>query len=409
MQKVLNGEDSLTSTDWGRVFLVYGAGVMAAFHVGKVPPVLPMLRTDLGMSLVLSGWVLSAISLIGAFISSSAGAISDSFGHRSMMLFGLTCMAMGSLIGSFAQTSTMILGTRFIEGLGYIWIIVSAPPLLLKITMPNDERFSFGIWGSFMPAGIALMMLIAPFLVNSFGWQGLWRVNAVVPCAFAVCLALATRALDVRPSGNRNPVRNLGEDVWLTVKTPGPLLYALCFGAYAFEFTAVTGFLPTFLIEDQGMTQVHAAVLSALVVAMNASGNVFGGWLLQKGIKRWCLVAVSNLIMGLCCFGIYESVIPFSLRYLLCLAFSGGGGVFPVAALHGVTVNAPTRELVATSQGILLQGAQVGSLTGPPVVAAVVSRAGHWKSAVWAVSAIALLGVILSFVLRSIERRRGIE
>ena len=193
------------------------------------------------------------------------------------------------------------------------------------------------------------------------------------------------------------------------MKTPGVLLLAFCFGAYGFQFVVVTGFLPTLLLEEQGVTQVRAAILSAIVVAMNAPGNLIGGWLLQRGVKRWHLVAVANLVSGLCCLGIYRTGMPLPSTIFLCLVFSGVGGMFPAAALHGAAVNAPTPELVATSQGLLLQGAQVGLLTGPPIAATVVSRTGDWESASWVLMAAALLVVALSFVLGAVERRKGIE
>ncbi|MGD8982479.1 MAG: MFS transporter [Desulfobacteraceae bacterium] len=409
LENLKQDQDARTSTDWGRVFLFFAAGVVAAFQVGKAPPVLPLLRIELGLSLVMAGWVLSATSILGAFTAPAAGAVSDWLGHRRMMSFGLACSALGSLMGSFAPTTAVLLGSRFIEGIGYIWIAVSAPGLILQVTRKSDVRMAFGVWGSFLPAGASTMMLLAPFLVEFFGWRGLWRINALIPFTFAIILVLATRGLDSHVTRRRNPLKNLIKDIWLTVKTPGPLLLALCFAAYGFQFVVVTGFLPTLLFEEHGVTQVRAALLSAIVVALNAPGNLFGGWLLQKGIKRWHLVAVANLISGLCCLGIYKTGMPLPSTFLLCLVFSGVGGMFPAAALHGAAVNAPTPELVATSQGLLLQGAQLGLLTGPPIAATVVSRTGDWQSASWVLMAAALLVVALSFGLGAEERRRGIE
>ncbi len=409
LETLKQDQDGRTSTEWGRVFLFFFAGVVAAFQVGKAPPVLPLLRTEMGLSLVMAGWVLSATSILGAVTAPGVGAISDWLGHQRMMSFGLTCSALGSFTGSFATTSVLLLGSRFIEGIGYIFIAVSVPGLILQVTRKSDVRMAFGIWGSFMPVGISSMMLLAPFLVDLFGWRGLWRTNALIPFSFALLLVLATRGLDSHVNQRKNPSKNLIKDVWLTVKTPGPLLLALCFGAYALQFVVVTGFLPTLLFEEHGVTQARAAILSAIVVALNAPGNLFGGWLLQKGVKRWHLVAVANLISGLCCLGIYKTGMPLPSTILLCLVFSGVGGMFPAAALHGAVVNAPTPELVATSQGLLLQGSQLGLLIGPPIAATVVSRTGDWQSASWVLMAAALLVVALSFVLGAVEKRKGIE
>jgi len=50
-------------TSWGQVFLLVGAGVVAAFQVGQAPPVLPDIRTELGMSLF-SYWPLQPRHLL---------------------------------------------------------------------------------------------------------------------------------------------------------------------------------------------------------------------------------------------------------------------------------------------------------------------------------------------------------
>ena len=54
-----------TATNWPIVFLLVGAGVIGGCHVGKVPAALPVLRADLGLSLVTAGWVLGMFNVIG--------------------------------------------------------------------------------------------------------------------------------------------------------------------------------------------------------------------------------------------------------------------------------------------------------------------------------------------------------
>jgi MFS family permease len=201
-------------------------------------------------------------------------------------------------------------------------------------------------------------------------------------------------------------LRRLVKDIWLTMRTPGPFLLALCFGAYAFQWLVVIGFLPTLLVEQYNLSQTVAAALGATVVAINVPGNLLGGWLLQRGIKRWGLLALASTVMGLCSFGIYHSSLPLSTRFVFCLIFSGIGGMLPAAALHGAAVLAPTRELVATSNGLLMQGAQLGLLSGPPLVAAAVSQAGAWHVAPWILVIPAAIGVCLSIALKRVEKRR---
>ena len=80
--------------------------------------------------------------------------------------------------------------------------------------------------------------------------------------------------------------------------------------------------------------------------------------------------------MGLCGLGIYSASLGGPWRYLLCLVFSATGGIVPSSLVTGSQVHAPRPELVATTNGLIMQGGSLGSLTGPPALAAVVAAAG---------------------------------
>jgi cyanate permease len=392
-------------TQWGRLFLLVGVGIVAAFQIGKAPPVLSLLRTELGLSLFLAGWVLSAFNITGALTAPAVGAISDWLGNRRLIILGLGCMAVSSIVGSFARGPYLLLETRFFEGLGYIFIFVSVPGLILRIVNPGDARVAFGIWGTFMPAGGAIMMILAPILLSAFGWRGMWRINGVFLFAFMIWVAYATRDLSNSESQGGFSPQKMIRNIWLTVKTPGPILLALSFGTFGFQFLVVMGFLPTLLMEQQGMSQGVASVLSAIALSFSVPGNLAGGWLLQRGIKSWVLIAVTSTIMGICTFGIFSVSGHIVLRYMASILFMGISGMLPTAVLFGAVLHAPSRELVATSNGILMQGAQFGLLAGPPIVAVAVSRTGDWGVAPWVLSVAALMGVGLSLGLRSLERR----
>ncbi|MEJ2726443.1 MAG: MFS transporter, partial [Deltaproteobacteria bacterium] len=320
---------SETRTQWGRLILLVGVGIVAAFQIGKAPPALPLLRTDLGLTLFLAGWVLSAFNFMGALAAPVAGAVSDWFGHRRLILFGLGIMAVSSFVGSFARGPSLLLGTRFLEGLGYIIIIVSAPGLIIKVVNRQDMRVVFGIWGSFMPAGGAIMMILAPILIAGFGWRGMWRINAGLVFAFMTWLAWTTRDLAGGKSQDKLSSIKLLNDIRLTLKTPGPVLLALCFGLYGFQFLTVLGFLPTLLFEEAGLDQGLASVLTAIALAVSVPGNLLGGWLMQRGAKRWTLIATASMTMGLCAFGIFSGSTSFLFRYTAAVVFMGIGGILP--------------------------------------------------------------------------------
>jgi len=103
---------------------------------------------------------------------------------------------------------------------------------------------------------------------------------------------------------------------------------------------------------------------------------------------------------------IFNSGFPFALQYLSCLIFSGVGGMIPAAVFGGVPVFAPSRKLVATTNGLIIQGSQLGQVIGPPLLAWTVSATGTWQMAPWLLIPAALLGATLALVLAVLEKKR---
>jgi MFS family permease len=396
---------STESTPWALVLLLVGAGVVSAFQVGKAPPMLFSIRSELGMSLFLAGWILSIFNIIGFFLGSIAGAVSDGFGHRRLLLGGMCLQAAGSLAGSFAPGPLFLLSARAMEGLGFLAVVVAAPALVAQLTSPKDLRLALSLWSCFLPAGASVIMLSVPLVNLGLGWRGLWQINAAFLTAYAVILLKGTAILKRRRGAAGGTRGDLWRDLRLTVTSAGPVLLASIFTTYALQWLAVMGFLPTLLIEEYGMPPGRASVLTAVMVAMNVPGNLMGGWLLQRGFRRWKLIAFASAAMGLCTLAIYSPGLPFFARYLGCLAFSGVGGLLPASTIGGAPIYAPSSKQLATTNGLIMQGGQFGQVLGPPVLALLVS-AGGWKSAPWLLCGSAAAGVVLSWGLAALEARR---
>ena len=56
------------------------AGVVAALHIGKLPPAIPVLRDSHGLTLVQAGFLLSLVQLAGMTVGVVFGVVADSLG-----------------------------------------------------------------------------------------------------------------------------------------------------------------------------------------------------------------------------------------------------------------------------------------------------------------------------------------
>ncbi len=83
------------TTSWSRIALLYAIGVLAAGQLGIVPPLVPDLQRDLGLSLAGAGTAVSVITLVGAVLGLPAGGWSQRIGHARALAIGLAIMAAG--------------------------------------------------------------------------------------------------------------------------------------------------------------------------------------------------------------------------------------------------------------------------------------------------------------------------
>jgi MFS family permease len=332
------------------------------------------------------------------------GAAVGRFGDRRVAAAGLAVFALAGAAGGLALNPTTILVSRLLEGFGFLMVQVAAPALIQRYAIPGDQRLAFGIWGAYMGTGQAMVMLGAPALLAAGGWRVLWFANVALLVAFAVVLVLATRRPGIQPPVTRRVgAAGLWRDMRDTLLSPGPLAISSCFGLYAANYLIVVGFLPTILVEDLGLGTGAAAVLTAMAVLANACGNVAGGILLQKGIARWKLLVTAQLVMGVCGFGIFAEALPLVLRFALCLVFMGVGGVLPASALGAATRLAPAPHLVPTTNGVIVQGAALGQVIGPPFAAAVTAATGGWTWSPVILAAFAAIGLALALYIRVLK------
>ena len=397
---------------WGVIAIAIAAGIVAAVQVGKIPPLITLLQAELGLSLLAAGWLVSLFNLTGALFGILGGATADKLGARRVLLVGLGIMALAGLAAAFAPSDpsgvAWLLLCRVIESVAFLSCAVTVPRLIVAAVTPRQRNLAMAAWGSYMPTGMALAILGAPPIADRFGWQGVWIVAAALALLCLVAVAWVTgpkRWADAPSAETAMPWRSLGQ----AVLRPGPVLMGSCFALYALQFFAVASWLPTYLIEVLGYAPGRAGVATAIVVAGNALGNLLAGWLLHRGLRRWWLVVAAFVMMLLCAAGIFAPSVPEFWKLPLAFAFNLFGGLLPAALLAGTAAHAPRPAMVGTINGAIVQGANIGSLTGPPAMAIMLAGFGGWAGTYWLMAVCSSLGIGLAVWLGIVARRGGID
>ena len=397
-----DGTENGKRTRWAICFIALGAGIVSSFHLGKAPPALPLLRLELGLGLIAAGWVVTTFNFLAMTMGMVTGLFADAIGRYRLLLLGLATLATGGLLGSVAEGTAGLLASRFLEGLGFVTIIVAAPSLIGEAAAPGDRRLALGIWSTYMPTGMALGLIVGPLVLAPFGWRGLWLAVAGVAVALLAVGLLARGAQAPPPAG---PVETPWRNIRLTLSRPGPWLLAGSFASFTLPWGGIAVWLPTFLVEEWGGSLGGAGLLTAVFVVCNAVGNLACAWLMHRGVVRWILIATPSVVNGFLAFGIFSEALADPLRYVLCLVFSASGGFITATVLAGGPLHAPSPRQLGTTNGLLVQGTNLGFFLGAPVTAWAVAASGTWQATQWVILACAVAGLAMALVLRGIERR----
>ncbi|MBB5321753.1 MFS transporter [Marinobacter oulmenensis] len=355
------------------------AGITAALHVGKLPPAIPALQQALGISLVQSGFLLSLVQLAGMLGGLMISLLADSAGLRRSIMAGLGLLTVASLAGGWAQSGEALLWLRALEGLGFLLVTLSAPALIRQLVAPENLSLRLGWWSCYMGLGMGSALLLAPWILDTLGWQAWWWLLAALTAVVLGTVWRSVPADSTHQSGVRPALGHMLARLWTTLSHSGPWYLGITFAMYAGQWLSVVGFLPS-IYTQAGISGTRLGVLTALVALVNAAGNAVAGRLMHRGIPPIHLLTTGFLCMALCAFLAFSNWTGSPvLKYLAVLMFSGIGGIVP-ASLFALSVQvAPDRHTIPTTVGWMLQFSALGQFVAPPAFATLVAWAGGWQ------------------------------
>ncbi|WP_369407336.1 MFS transporter [Macromonas nakdongensis] len=355
--------------------LIVAVGVFSALHVGKLPPAIPVLSRELGLTLVQGGFLLALIQMAGMGLGAVAGMLADRLGPRRVMLSGLGLLGLGSALGAAVPSPGALLATRALEGLGFLLAVLPAPGLLRReLHAPAVLNQALGFWGAYMPIGAATALLLGPWVYAEWGWRWGWTALAA---GTWLCALWVWRWVPADPA--HGPARGPGMWVRLsdTLTSAGPWLVALAFLMYSGQWLAVVGFLPT-IYTQAGWSPGAVGLLSATAAGVNLTGNIAAGRCLAAGVLPVTLLGWGYACMAAGAFWTFQGWGGAAAQFVAVLVFSAVGGLIP-GTLFALAVRlAPGAHAVSTTVGWVQQLSSLGQFVGPPLVAWLAGWVGGW-------------------------------
>jgi MFS family permease len=384
---------------WVILLVVFLASVAAPLNQFKVPPVMPLLIEAFNLDFTTAGMLMSVFAITGFVLALPAGVILQRFGAKPAGLTAMVFVAAGAVMGALAGTATLLLGSRFVEGIG-MGLIAVVGPAAIAMWFPAEKRgMAMGLWATWVPVGSLAMYIIAPTLATSLGWQAVWWLGAAFavlalvlyavffrnPGAGEVAGSEETRASAALPS-MRKAMAN--RHIWLLS------LEFLCFNVVAL---GINTFYPTFLNQERGYSLTSAAFIASLVMVGTLFSAPLGGVMSDRIGSRKKMIAIPALALAVTLF------FPFSvsgwLIPALMLIMGLVSGPIPTSSFAAVPEVMALPQLAGIGMAVLALGQNLGMFIGPWAFGKFVETMS-WAAAGYLMIPVCLAGIVAILLVK---------
>jgi EmrB/QacA subfamily drug resistance transporter len=247
-------------TRWLALYVLCAGVLMIVLDATIVNVALPSIQDDLGFSQSNLAWVVNAYLIPFGGLLLLAGRAGDLLGQRRVFLAGLAVFTGASLLCALAQSQGMLIGARFIQGIG--GALASAVILGMIVTMfpePREQAKAIGVYTFVAVAGGSIGLLAGGILTEAISWHWIFFVNLPI--------GVATGLLALRLVEGRDGIGlHRGADI------PGALLLTagVMLGVYTILEAGEQGWGST---QTLGLGAVAVALVAAFVARQARIAN----------------------------------------------------------------------------------------------------------------------------------------
>jgi EmrB/QacA subfamily drug resistance transporter len=346
-----------TQTDrnrWAALYVLCAGALMIVLDATIVNVALPSIQDDLGFTSSNLAWVVNAYLIAFGGLLLLAGRVGDLIGQRRIFLIGLAIFTGASALCAVAQTQEMLIGARFIQGVG--GALTSAVILGMIVTMfpkPSEQAKALGVYGFVASAGGSIGLLSGGVLTDLISWHWIFLINLPVGVITGV---LALRLVE--------PTPGIGVGAGADIRGAVLLTAGVMLGVYTILGITEHGWTSD---RTLGLGAVAAVLVAAFLVRQARIENP----LMPLRLFRSRNVTGSNLVMAMVVvgmFGVFFLGALYLQRILGYTPLEVGLAFLPSTVVMGIVSlrasqplmmrfgprNLLIPALVATSAGLLL-------------------------------------------------------
>jgi EmrB/QacA subfamily drug resistance transporter len=290
---------------WLVLVIVCLAQFMVVLDATVVNIALPSIQHGLDFSDADLQWVVNAYTLVFGGFLLLGGRAADLLGRKRLFLAGVVLFTAASLLNGLAQSSSMLIAGRALQGLGGALVSPAALSILMTSFPGTQERTkALGVWSAIVAGGAAAGLLLGGVLTDLLSWEWVFFVN--VPVGILAVVA----ALRFVPE-SRDEKAHRAFDLAGAVTVTGGLIVLV----YAIVKAQSFGWGST-------RTVAMLAAAAVLLVAFVAIERRSAAPLIRLNIFRTRTLTAANLAMMLVASGMFSMLFFASLYVQELMGYS---------------------------------------------------------------------------------------
>lgn len=391
-QKLANIEKH--SYRYWRIRILYSSIIgYAAYYLVRqnFSMAIPGLMDEFGYTKVEMGWIVTIFSIVYGIGKFFNGYLSDRSNARYFMSIGLFLSAIVSI---FMGLGVGLSAMAFIWGINAWFQSMGWPPAARMLThwfSPKELGTKWGLCASSHQIGAAVILVLAGYLIDVFGWRSAFIVPSIL--AFIFSIFLFNRLRDTpqevglpsveeykgdgvyTQSSERITIREVltevfGNKLVWYIGIANMCLYIPRIGVFTWA--------PTFLKEFKGVTLLVAGWQTAGFEMAGLLGGILAGWISDRLFagRRGPVGALFLLGLSVCLFAIW--LIPRGHPFLDTIALMVAGFlVYGPQVLAGVAcADLTSKRAVGVAIGFTGSFAYAGSAISGVGIGAIVENYG---------------------------------